>query len=112
LDKDPNAYQIQNAITSIKTRLSKDEKATRSKEYLYTYVVHYDSEKYDRQKREYESGVRKSRPNGHRSYYIPVSGRIKRKRKKKAPITYELDKLYDSQPDRFKSGRYQGVYEF
>jgi hypothetical protein len=69
LENEPNNYRIQNAINSIKTRLSKDEKATRSKEYWYKYVVHYDHNKYLTQKQQYENGMRKSKPNGHSSCY-------------------------------------------
>lgn len=110
LQENPNSYRIQNAIEGIKRRLSKDEKSTRSKEYLYTYVVHYDHNKYLKQKQEYENGDRKSKPNGHRSCYIPIGGRVKTK--KEAVKTDELKRIYETQTNRFNEGHYHGEYEF
>jgi hypothetical protein len=115
LDEDPNAYLIQNAVKSIKTRLSKDERATRSKIYRYTYVMHYDRDKYHKQKLQYDNGEIDHKPTGHRSCYIPIRRRkIKKQKKKKQTSDYdkELTSKYEHLRDRFEEGHYKGKYEF
>lgn len=44
--------------------------SVKSRKYEHTFVGHYDSELYAKQKSDYENGTRRSKPNGRRWCYL------------------------------------------
>ncbi len=69
----------------------------------YDYVSHYDKSKYQQQKIEYEAGLRKSKPNGHRWCHYDRKKAVSFRFISKTVFKFAYDFAYDHRVMSFEN---------